>query len=155
MTNFEHMKEKILEVVSVMDEAELIQLISDTCMEDDVKGIWCCTLCEEHYGDCPTWLGSKVCQNRCLSWCSMEHASNSNAKAVEETRGALEDKKDIVKRLSILLKATRIGSDISELILSEDENIITIKCINAKEKYVNVECDSGLAIIKDVIAALC
>lgn len=65
-----------------------------------------------------------------------------------------ENKKDIVSRLSILLKATRAGEDIHKMDLSEDESEVKIIFCTGYERTVNVECDSGIALIKDVIQAL-
>ena len=65
-----------------------------------------------------------------------------------------ENKKEIVIRLGILLKATRAGEDIKNLLLSEDENFVTIVWENGAEKKVCVEADSGAALIRDVINAL-
>lgn len=65
-----------------------------------------------------------------------------------------ENKKEIVIRLGILLKATRAGEDIKNLLLSEDENFVTIVWENGAEKKVCVEADSGAALIRDVMNAL-
>lgn len=63
----------------------------------------------------------------------------------------MEKKEDIVKRLKLLLIATRAGSDIEDLILSEDQNTVTIQFRNGYTKKVCVEADSGIALIRDVI----
>lgn len=65
-----------------------------------------------------------------------------------------ENKKEIVIRLGILLKATRTGEDIKMLTLSEDENFVTIVRENGYKKDVCVEADSGIALIRDVMNAL-
>ncbi|MCI8736888.1 MAG: hypothetical protein HFI11_07925 [Lachnospiraceae bacterium] len=65
-----------------------------------------------------------------------------------------ENKKEIVIRLGILLKATRTGEDIKMLTLSEDENFVTIVWENGYKKDVCVEADSGIALIRDVMNAL-
>lgn len=65
-----------------------------------------------------------------------------------------ENKKEIVIRLGILLKATRTGEDIKMLTLSEDENFVTIIWENGYKKDVCVEADSGIALIRDVMNAL-
>lgn len=143
MTNFEHMKERVLKIVSALDETGLRQLVSDTCMDDgETDGVWSCCLCEEVYGDC--LIVSNGCQDKYLNWCNREY----NPKLV------WEDKTDIVDKLSDLLKVTRIGSDINKLVLSEDKHIVTIKYRHDAEKRVNIECDSGYAIIRDVLAVL-
>lgn len=65
-----------------------------------------------------------------------------------------ENKREIVIRLGILLKATRAGKDIKVLRLSEDENFVKIVWKNGYKKDVCVEADSGIALIKDVMNAL-
>lgn len=66
----------------------------------------------------------------------------------------MENKKDIVDRLKLLLIATRAGANIEELILSEDERLITIKFKEGGSREVDVEGDSGYAIIRDVMARI-
>lgn len=65
-----------------------------------------------------------------------------------------ENKADIVMRLKVLLKATRAGSDIADLILSESQDSITILFRPGGTRKVNISGDSGIAIITDVIKAL-
>lgn len=66
----------------------------------------------------------------------------------------MENKEEIVARLSLLLKATRAGAGIDKLKLSEDESKVRIIFLSGGEKTVNVECDSGIALIRDVISRL-
>lgn len=145
MTNFEHMKEKVLEIVSALDETELRQLAIDTGMDEgNNKNIFSCGYCEEIFGECDTLPDGKGCMERYLYWCNRKY----NPELV------WEDKTDIVDKLSDLLKVTRIGSDIDKLVLSEDKHIVTIKYRHDAKKYVNIECDSGYAIIRDILAVL-
>lgn len=65
-----------------------------------------------------------------------------------------ENKREIVIRLGILLKVTRAGEDIERLVLSEDENFVTIIWENGYRKNVCVEADSGTALIRDVLDAI-
>lgn len=65
-----------------------------------------------------------------------------------------ENKKEIVGRLSILLKATRAGWDLDRLKLSEDQKDVLVVFRSGYEKRVNIECDSGIALIQDVIQSL-
>lgn len=65
-----------------------------------------------------------------------------------------ENKKEIVGRLSILLKATRAGWDLDRLKLSEDQKEVLVIFRSGYEKRVNIECDSGIALIQDVIQSL-
>lgn len=73
-----------------------------------------------------------------------------NTKVCEVT----ENKEDIVKRLKLLLIATRAGRDISDLVLSENQDRVTIVFKSGFTKEVNIEADSGYAIITDVMAQL-
>ena len=63
----------------------------------------------------------------------------------------MENKEDIVKRLKLLLIATRAGSNIADLILTENQSILIIlfKAVGTRE--VNIDGDSGNAIIMDVL----
>ncbi|MCI8985996.1 MAG: hypothetical protein HFI60_08610 [Lachnospiraceae bacterium] len=65
-----------------------------------------------------------------------------------------ENKKDIVEILSILMKVTRSGYDLDRLELSEDGGEVTVRYHSGYEKRVNVECDSGAALILDVVNAM-
>lgn len=78
MTNFEHMKKKVLDTVSALDEAEFWQLIIDTCMDEcGAEDIFSCGLCEKVYGGCDTILGGNGCIKKYLDWCAREHKDDS------------------------------------------------------------------------------
>lgn len=66
----------------------------------------------------------------------------------------MENKKDIVMRLTLLLKATRAGSGIKKLVLSEDQKTVSIEFDSGGSRDVNVDCDSGIALVQDVIRVL-
>lgn len=65
-----------------------------------------------------------------------------------------ENKKDIVEKLEILLKATRAGRYITALELSEDADNVVIVFNGGFRRNVNVEADSGIEVVRDVIRAL-
>lgn len=65
-----------------------------------------------------------------------------------------ENKQEIIGRLSILLKATRAGWDLDRLKLSEDQKEVMVIFRSGCEKKINIACDSGIAIIQDVIRSL-
>ncbi len=145
MTNFEHMKETVLNIVSASDEEELRRLVNDTGIsESGSNAVFSCSLCEKTYGRCNTFYDGDDCTKRYLDWCGEKYKSEFD----------FEDKAEIIVRLSELLKATRIGSDINKLTLNEDKKIVNIKYTNGSGRRVNIEGDSGYAIIKDVLAAL-
>ena len=60
-----------------------------------------------------------------------------------------ENKSEIIQKLKELLQITRAGSGIKELILDERERYVTI-VYEGGNKRVNVEGDSGIALIRDV-----
>lgn len=66
----------------------------------------------------------------------------------------MENKKDIIMRLTLLLKATRAGSGIKKLVLSEDQKTVSIEFDSGGSRDVNVACDSGIALVQDVIKVL-
>ena len=69
----------------------------------------------------------------------------------------MEDKDLICKELAKLLKLTRNQSDLKALryeILDNGEEIVTVEWDNGYQKKVNVSADSGIALMRDILAAL-
>lgn len=66
----------------------------------------------------------------------------------------MENKKDIVMRLKLLLMVTRAGNSVENLTLSEDQRTVTIEFSSGGSRDVNVACDSGIALVQDVIRVL-
>lgn len=66
----------------------------------------------------------------------------------------LENKEEIVLRLKLLLMVTRAGSDIADLALDEDQKKVSIVFKTGYRREANIEGDSGIAIIKDVMKFL-
>lgn len=66
----------------------------------------------------------------------------------------MENKKEIVTRLKLLLIATRAGQGIENLKLSEDERNVAICFKGGEIRLVNVEADSGISLIRDVCRCL-
>ena len=66
----------------------------------------------------------------------------------------MENKKEIVSNLTKLLKSTRAGDGIADLILHQNQEAITILFRNGAAREVNIAADSGYAIIMDVMKAL-
>lgn len=56
--------------------------------------------------------------------------------------------------LKHLLQATRAGSDIDQMELSDNRETIRITFSNKCVEDVNIACDSGIAMIMDVAKAL-
>lgn len=65
-----------------------------------------------------------------------------------------ENKEKIVMLLEALLKQTRAGADIKCLQLNEEQDEITIIFDSGYRRKVNIEADSGIAIISDVLCSL-
>ena len=66
----------------------------------------------------------------------------------------MENKENIVMRLKLLLKVTRAGSAIEDLILNDKQDMVIIQFDNGNSKKIDIAGDSGIAIIKDVISRL-
>lgn len=64
----------------------------------------------------------------------------------------MENREEIVKRLKLLLMATRAGSGIADLVL--DGQKVTILFKSGYRRDVNIAADSGVAVIMDVIKNL-
>lgn len=64
-----------------------------------------------------------------------------------------EDKNLIVTWLYMLLKHTRAGDDIKALVYDEEHETVEI-IGDSYRTLVNVACDSGIALIKDVVRAI-
>lgn len=65
-----------------------------------------------------------------------------------------EDKVAIVSALYDLLCITRAGNDLVGMRYRRDREVVTLFFKNGVEKDVNVECDSGIALIRDVCRRL-
>lgn len=82
------------------------------------------------------------------------------AAAVHETEepetypDVMESKYYIVKALEDVLKMTRAGENIEGLIYESEHEIVKIRFRNGYTKMVSVDCDSGIATIRDVVNAL-
>lgn len=66
----------------------------------------------------------------------------------------IENRRNIVVLLEILLKQTRAGKDIKALYLDEKQDEVLIVFENGYSKKVNIEADSGIAVIRDVLKQL-
>ena len=64
-----------------------------------------------------------------------------------------ENKELIVTWPCMLLKHTRAGDDIKDLVYDEEHETVEIIGYGYR-KLVNVACDSGIALIKDVLRVI-
>lgn len=82
-----------------------------------------------------------------------EMVQNRAAMGLDYSRMLDECKRLIVRKLKALLQCTRAGSGVKDLILNEKEKCVTI-VYECGSKQVNVEADSGIALIRDVIRSI-
>lgn len=68
----------------------------------------------------------------------------------------MEDKSNICQRLLLTLQATRAGMDIYDMryYRNNETEWVRITFNNGHVKRINVEADSGIALIQDVVRAL-
>lgn len=66
----------------------------------------------------------------------------------------VENKEKIVTLLEVLLKYTRAGENIVNLVLNEKQDEVTIIFNNGYCKKADIGGDSGIAIIRDVVSKL-
>lgn len=77
MTNFEYMKETVLNIVSSLDKEELKELVNSTGIsETGSTVVFSCSTCEKVYGKCNVVFDGDDCMKRYLDWCSEEYTSN-------------------------------------------------------------------------------
>lgn len=76
-------------------------------------------------------------------------AARAEPEAVE-----LDDKREILNRLLPAIQATRAGNGAARLRLDEEEKTVVIEYNSGFTKTVNIEADSGIAMIIDVCRAL-
>lgn len=62
----------------------------------------------------------------------------------------MEDKKEIIKNLTTLVKQTRAGSDIENIYLDDLEEFATIAYQDGYQTRVCIGGDSGIALIRDI-----
>lgn len=60
-------------------------------------------------------------------------------------------KRDLVGRLLLAVKVTRAGDNIQTMLLSDDEETVTIFYKSGGSRQVSVACDSGIALMRDVL----
>ncbi len=73
---------------------------------------------------------------------------------MENREAVMEDKREIIVLLEHLLKATRAGRYIEEMTLNEKQDRVVVSFDRGQTKEVDITADSGIAIIKDVVAVL-
>ena len=65
-----------------------------------------------------------------------------------------EDKEEILYRLCDTLRMTREYMELGDLIYDKEREIVTAIFGDGKSKRINVACDSGIAMIRDILRNL-
>lgn len=67
--------------------------------------------------------------------------------------GNREDKQTILTALHVAILLTRAGNDVRELKYDEERELVLVYFGNSTTpgRQINVACDSGIAMLKDVI----
>ena len=60
-------------------------------------------------------------------------------------------KRELVQRILLTVRITRAGENIQTMLLSEDEETVTIFYKGGGSRTVSVACDSGIALMRDVL----
>lgn len=60
-------------------------------------------------------------------------------------------KRELVERLFLTVIKTRAGENIQTMSLSDDEETVTIFYKSGGSRTVSVACDSGIALMRDVL----
>lgn len=66
----------------------------------------------------------------------------------------MENKNKIVSLLKDLLKATRAGSNIEDMLFDEKKEKVEIQYEDGSKRKVDVAADSGIAMIVDVLKVI-
>ena len=66
----------------------------------------------------------------------------------------MENKQEILNRLLFTCQATRGADDLASLIYDEKTEEVTATFANGGKRIINVACDSGVAMIRDVMKGL-
>lgn len=72
----------------------------------------------------------------------------------EDPEEKMENKHYIVKALEDALKMTRAGENIESMYYEPEHEIVKIRFRNGYTKMASVDCDSGIAMIRDIMNAL-
>lgn len=66
----------------------------------------------------------------------------------------MEDKKKICRLLLQTLQETRAGADLLDLQYDPDSEVVTMVFVSGYKRKICVECDSGIAMIRDITRGL-
>ena len=66
----------------------------------------------------------------------------------------MENKSIICQLLLSAVRSTRAGSDVDAIIYDDEQEVATIYYDNGYSKAVNVACDSGIAMMRDILEAI-
>ncbi len=66
----------------------------------------------------------------------------------------MEDKQKICDLLCATLQATNNAADVIDVYYDKDHEDVTVIFVNGGKRRINVACDSGTAMIRDIMANL-
>ena len=81
------------------------------------------------------------------------HMTDEDPEDLAEETYPMENKFYIVRALEKAIKMTRAGDAVDDLIYDHKHEMVIINFRNGYSKHVNVECDSGIAMIRDICNA--
>lgn len=81
------------------------------------------------------------------------HMAEDDPEEMAEKTYPAENKFYIVRALEKAIKMTRAGDAVDDLIYDHKHEMVIINFRNGYSKHVNVECDSGIAMIRDICNA--
>ena len=81
------------------------------------------------------------------------HMTDEDPEDLAKETYPMENKFYIVRALEKAIKMTRAGDAVDDLIYDHKHEMVIINFRNGYSKHVNVECDSGIAMIRDICNA--
>lgn len=81
------------------------------------------------------------------------HMAEDDPEDLAEKTYPAENKYYILRALEKAIKMTRAGDAVDDLIYDHKHELVIINFRNGYAKHVNVECDSGIAMIRDICNA--
>lgn len=81
------------------------------------------------------------------------HMAEDDPEEMAEKTYPAENKYYIVRALEKAIKMTRAGDAVDDLVYDHRHELVIINFRNGYAKHVNIECDSGIAMIRDICNA--
>ena len=81
------------------------------------------------------------------------HMAEDDPEEMAEKTYPAENKYYILRALEKAIKMTRAGDAVDDLVYDHMHELVIINFRNGYAKHVNIECDSGIAMIRDICNA--